>query len=49
VPTVEDPDETSLYLVPASQESGNLYDEYVYVNNAWEKFGGGSVNLSNYV
>jgi hypothetical protein len=48
VPTIEDPDETTLYLVPASEDSGNLYDEYVYVNNAWEKFGGGSVDLSNY-
>jgi len=35
--------------VPASAESGNLYDEYVYVNDAWERFGGANINLSNYV
>lgn len=48
VPTISNPDETTLYLVPASQESGNLYDEYVYVDGAWEKFGGGRIDLSNY-
>ena len=49
LPDIEDPDETTLYLVPASEESGNLYDEYIYVNNAWEKFGGARINLSGYV
>jgi len=48
---VDEPDETTIYLVPAGNTSGNLYEEYIYVDNAWEKFGAGTVNvdLSNYV
>lgn len=49
VPTIEDPDEATLYLVPSSQTSGDLYDEYVYINDAWEKFGGARIDLSGYV
>lgn len=49
LPTVQTPDETTLYLVPASAESGNLYDEYIYVNEAWETFGSANINLSNYI
>ena len=48
IPTVENPDETTLYLVPASEESGNLYNEYVYIDNAWELFGGGNIDLTGY-
>lgn len=47
-PAVEFPLEGVLYLVPANNESGNLYDEYLYVNNDWELFGGASVNLAGY-
>ena len=39
LPNIQDPDETTIYLVSAGNESGNLYEEYIYVNNAWEKFG----------
>lgn len=42
----------TIYLVPAEDtETGNNYDEYVYVNNAWEKLGGiqVQVNLKDYV
>lgn len=42
----------TIYLVPAEDtETGNNYDEYVYVNNAWEKLGGiqVQVDLTNYV
>ena len=44
-PNVLVPLETELYLVPAREESGNLYDEYVWVNDEWELFGGAPVSL----
>lgn len=47
-PNIEFPLETELYLVPSGAESGNLYDEYIWVNNAWELFGGAKVNLTGY-
>jgi hypothetical protein len=50
LPDVELPDETTIYLVPASgANSGNLYDEYIYVDDDWELFGGANIDLSNYV
>ena len=51
VPDVELPDEQTLYLVPAAEpDSGNLYDEYIYVDGEWEKFGSGgsAIDLSAY-
>ena len=51
VPDVELPDEQTLYLVPAADpDSGNLYDEYIYVEEEWEKFGSGgsAIDLSAY-
>ena len=47
LPDVELPDENTIYLVASGADSGNLYEEYVYVNNAWEKFGSGTVDLQN--
>jgi len=47
-PAVEVPLEGVMYLVPASEESGNLYDEYTYVNGNWELFGGARIDLSTY-
>ena len=45
----EDISTTTIYLVRNEEVSGsNLYDEYVYTNNAWEKIGNTSVDLSNY-
>lgn len=39
-----------LYLVPKSDtEISNVYDEYVYANNNWEKIGDTQIDLSNYV
>lgn len=40
----------TIYLVPITGETGNNYEEYIYVNNAWEKLGGiqVEVDLSNY-
>jgi len=38
-----------IYLVPKTQSTtGDLYDEYVWVNNAWEHIGGLTIDLSNY-
>ena len=39
-----------IYLVPAaSSQTNNVKDEYIYLNNAWEKIGSTSVDLTNYV
>lgn len=41
---------TTIYLVPKSTSStSNVYDEYVYVNNNWEKIGDTEIDLSDYV
>lgn len=40
---------TTIYLVTSGEESQNLYDEYIYVNNSWEKLGTQTVDLSGYV
>lgn len=48
LPNIQDPDETTIYLVSAGNESGNLYEEYIYVNDAWEKFGAANIDLSGY-
>lgn len=40
---------TTVYLVPNSgTEASNLYTEWIYVANAWEKLGEQRVDLSNY-
>ena len=39
-----------LYLVPkTSSESGNVYDEYLYIGGAWELVGSTGIDLSGYV
>lgn len=41
--------DTTVYLIPSSSStSGNLYDEYIYVNKKWELLGSQSVDLSGY-
>ena len=45
-PNIASPDETTIYLVSAGNESGNLYEEYIYVNSTWEKFGAASIDIS---
>ena len=37
------------FLANSSGESQNAYDEYIYVNNAWEKLGQAQIDLSNYI
>ena len=48
VPTIANPDTQTFYLVPGG-EGNNLFIEWAYVNNAWERFGSADVDLSNYV
>ena len=40
---------STIYLVPTTGTAQNIYDEYIYVNNAWEKIGSTNIDLSNYV
>ena len=47
VPTIEEPDSSTLYLVPTTEEAGDLFDEYIWTGEAWERFGAGSVNIQN--
>ena len=42
-------DTGTIYLVPNSGTGTNVYDEYIYINNGWEKIGTTAVDLSNYV
>jgi hypothetical protein len=40
---------TTIYLVPkATAGTQDIYDEYIYVNNAWEHIGSTEIDLSNY-
>ena len=42
-------DAGKLYFVPNSGSAPNQYDEYIWVNNAWEKLGTQTIDLSNYI
>ena len=41
---------STIYLI-LKQTAGtnNIYDEYIYTNNAWEKIGDTEINLTNYI
>lgn len=40
----------TIYLVPHSPTATqNIYDEYVYISNTWEKIGSTDIDLSEYV
>lgn len=39
---------TTVYLLSSGSENNNLYTEYIYVNNKWEKLGEQKVDLTNY-
>lgn len=41
-------DGNTIYMVPNNGSSGNVYDEYLYVNNNWEKIGSTAVDLTGY-
>ena len=48
----ENIDDTAIYVKPSDKpDAKNKYEEFIYVNNDWEPFGGGgiTVNLDNYV
>lgn len=44
-PIIEKPNTSLIYLVPTSEESGDLFDEFIWTGEAWERFGAGSVNV----
>lgn len=39
---------TTVYLVPSGDESPDMYDEWIRVNNNWEKLGTQTVDLTDY-
>lgn len=39
---------TTIYLLITGEESQNLYTEYIYVNNIWEKLGTQELDLTDY-
>ena len=46
LPSIAVPDTTTIYLVPNNTNTNDLYAEWVYVNDKWERFGGGSTSIS---
>lgn len=45
----EDISESTIYLVLSlDPQTQNLYDEFIYVNNTWERIGNQSIDLSDY-
>lgn len=40
---------TTVYLVKHAHGDKDIYDEWIYVNNAWEKIGNTDVDLSGYL
>ena len=48
VPTIENPSETTFYLVPTGKGDNNLYDEWVYADGKWEHFGSGTSQADPY-
>lgn len=41
--------DSTIYLVLTGEQEDNIYTEYVYINNHWEKFGTQKIDLTNYV
>ena len=42
-------DAGTIYLVPAGQSAtGDIYEEWIYLNSAWEKLGTTAVDLTGY-
>ena len=46
---VSDIDTHTIYLVPKTGSTGDIYDEYLYINNSWELIGNTAVDLTDYV
>ena len=49
LPPVESAEVGVIYLVSKTREAGNVYDEYILVNNYYELIGSTDIDLSNYV
>ena len=45
-PTVELPEKNIFYLVPNSGSGSDLFDEWIYIDGDWEKFGTGVVGAT---
>ena len=45
---ISDIDNNTIYMVPKDGEPGDVYYEYLYVNNAWEYLGSTEVDLTDY-
>lgn len=41
-------DENTIYMVANSGSGDDVYDEYLYVNNKWERIGSSAVDLTDY-
>ena len=44
-----DIDTHTIYFISNSSSGDSIYDEYMYINNNWEKIGSTAVDLSNYL
>lgn len=45
---VSDIDDNTIYMVAKTGSTGDIYDEYLYVNSNWEHIGSTDVDLTNY-
>lgn len=43
VPTITEPEENIFYLVPKSESEYDLFNEWIYIDGVWEKFGIGKI------
>lgn len=41
--------ETTIYLVPKTGETNDIYNEYMYINSNWEVIGSTQIDLTNYL
>lgn len=48
-PTGDNIDTHTIYFKSKTGETGNVYDEYMYIGNAWELIGSTSIDLSDYL
>ena len=47
LPSIDNPEEGKFYLVPlVSEDENNLFNEFIYKNGNWEKFGSGGVSVN---
>jgi len=47
LPDIDEPVENVLYFVMDSEESNNLYTEYIYLDGNWELVGSGNIDVSD--